>query len=135
LENPLFFGTRIAEDSGVDATHLHCEACKRVRPIRFEPLLAGEPSLGTQVRCAHCRRLAFTLLRPARFYCEVCDNVEQAGLERVNGDSAQALAVLMVCGGCFDAKATLYAAAKASPFSGAAAPPLPEPPAGRARRE
>jgi hypothetical protein len=121
----------------MDATHLNCPGCATIRPIRFEPLLPGEPSLGTRICCAHCRRHAFTLLKPARFYCEICDEVQPALLERVDLQRRDELAVLLVCGGCFDAKAMLYACARTSRFAGASAtdPPPREPPAGRARRE
>jgi hypothetical protein len=120
----------------MDATHLKCPGCGTIRPIRFEPLLPGEPSLGTRICCAHCRQHAFTLLRPARFYCEICDEVQPGLLERVELDKAEELAVLLVCGGCFDAKAMLYASAKPSRFAGAAAsdPTLRERPSDRARR-
>ena len=47
------------------ATHLHCPQCRAAQPIRFEPLLAGESSLGTRISCARCARHAFTLIRPA----------------------------------------------------------------------
>ena len=77
-----------------------------------------------------------TLLRPARFYCEICDDVQPGLLERVELGNPDEFGVLLVCGGCFDAKAMLYASAKRSPFAGASAsdPPPREPPAGRARR-
>jgi hypothetical protein len=94
----------------MDATHLHCSRCESIQPIRFEALLPGEPSLGTSVYCARCRHLAFTLIRPARFYCEICDEVQPALLERVElGRAANELGVLLVCGGCFDGKTMLYA--------------------------
>jgi hypothetical protein len=105
----------------VDATHLNCPGCGNIRPIRFEPLLPGEPSLGTRVCCAHCRRHAFTLLKPARFYCEICDNIQPGLLERVEVGKSEEFGVLLVCGGCFDAKAMLYAAATPNRFAGAAA--------------
>ena len=121
----------------MDATHLHCSACAKIQPIRFEPLLAGEPALGTCVSCAQCRRHAFTLLRPARFYCEICDEVQPALLERVELDNRQELGVLLVCGGCFDGKAMLYASATPpNRYAGAAASgrTARELPGGRARR-
>jgi hypothetical protein len=129
----------------MDATHLHCRRCGTVRPIRFEALLAGEQSLGTGVYCAHCRHLAFTLLKPARFYCEICDDVQPALVERVDlGQGAGEFGVVLVCGGCFDGKAMLFAAsspsgtpsATPSRFAGAAASdgPAQEQTSGRARR-
>ena len=69
------------------ATHLHCPQCRTAQPIRFEPLLAGESSLGTRVSCARCARHAFTLIRPARFYCEICDEVQPGVLEPVDMES------------------------------------------------
>ena len=123
--------------ASMDATHLHCRRCGTVRPIRFEALLAGEQSLGTGVYCGHCRTLAFTLLKPARFYCEICDDVKPALVERVDlGQGAGEFGVVLVCGGCFDGKAMLFAAATPSRFAGAAASdrPAPEQPSGRARR-
>lgn len=94
----------------MDATHLHCARCACIQPIRFEALLPGEPALGTSVYCARCRYLAFTLIRPARFYCELCDEVQPALLERVELDQGpNGCGVLLVCAGCFDAKAVLYA--------------------------
>jgi hypothetical protein len=118
------------------ATHLHCPRCAAARPIRFEPLLAGESSLGTGVSCAHCGRHAFALLGRSRFYCEICDEVRPALLERVHTEDAEVLAVLLVCAGCFDGKALIYAPATPSRFAGAAAsgPPAPGLRAGRARR-
>ena len=97
----------------MDATHLQCPQCAAVRPIRFEPLLAGEPSLGTNIECAACGRLAFTLIKPARFYCEICDDVRPCLLERIELGRASELGVLLVCGGCFDGRTVLYAAATA----------------------
>ena len=110
------------------ATHLHCPQCRTPRPIRFDPLLAGESSLGTRIGCAHCGRYAFTLIRPARFYCEICDDVQPGILEPVDMDcaplavhDADALGVLLVCAGCFDGKALLYAAATPNRCAGAEA--------------
>ena len=119
------------------ATHLHCLHCARARPIRFAPLLAGESSLGTSVSCAHCDRHAFTLLAAARFYCEICDEVRAGLLERIELDDPGVLGVLLVCAGCFDGKAMLYASPTAPNRSAGAAasgPPAPGLPAGRARR-
>ena len=94
----------------MDATHLHCSRCACIQPIRFEALLPGEPSLGTSVYCGRCRHLAFTLLKPARFYCEICDDVQPGLLERVElCAGTNEFGVLLVCGGCFDGKAMLYA--------------------------
>jgi hypothetical protein len=94
----------------MDATHLHCPRCRTMRPIRFEPLLAGEQSLGTSVYCAHCSYLAFTLIKPARFYCEICDDVQPALLERVElRAGGSEFGVLLVCAGCFDGKTLLCA--------------------------
>jgi hypothetical protein len=123
----------------MDATHLHCVRCGTVRPIRFESLLAGEPSLGTSVYCGHCRALAFTLIKPARFYCEICDEVQPGLLERVPcSETTPEPGVMLVCGGCFDGKAMLFAAesSRRSRFAGAAAsdPPPRELPSDRARR-
>ena len=98
----------------MNATHLHCPYCATARPIRFEPLLAGESSLGTCVSCAYCGRHVFTLLKPARFYCEICDQVQPALLERVDTDGTGSAGVLLVCGGCFDGKTMLFAGAAAS---------------------
>ena len=126
------------------ATHLHCPQCRSARPIRFDPLLAGESSLGTRIGCAHCGRYAFTLIRPARFYCEICDDVQPGVLEPVDMECAplaerdgDALGVLLVCAGCFDGKALLYAAATPNRCAGAAAsgPSAPGFRADRARRE
>ena len=120
----------------MNATHLNCPGCGTIRPIRFEPLLPGEPVLGTRVACAHCERHAFTLLRPARFYCEVCDEVQPAVLERMELATGAELAVVLLCGGCFDAKAVLFASARPSRFAGAGASgrPVPAPPSDRAPR-
>ena len=119
------------------ATHLHCLHCGAARPIRFTPLLPGESSLGTCISCAHCGRHAFTLLAAARFYCEICDEVCSGVLERIELEDPEVLGVLLVCAGCFDGKAMIYACATGlGRCAGAAAsgPPAPEPRAGRARR-
>ena len=121
----------------MDATHLHCRRCGTVRPIRFEPLVPGEQSLGTGVYCAHCQQLAFTLLKAARFYCEICDDVQPALVERVDlGQASTELGVVLVCGGCFDGKAMLFAQPTPNRYAGAEASDRParEPPSGRARR-
>jgi hypothetical protein len=127
-----------------------CPQCRAARPIRFDPLLAGESSLGTRIGCAHCGRYAFTLIRPARFYCEICDDVQPGVLEPADMECAplaerdadalgvlpDALGVLFVCAGCFDGKALLYAAATPNRCAGAAAsaPTAPGFRADRARR-
>jgi hypothetical protein len=120
----------------MNATHLNCPGCGTIRPIRFEPLLAGEPALGTRVSCAHCGRHAFTLLRPARFYCDLCDEVRPTVLERMELPTGAEFAVVLLCGGCFDTKAVLFASARPGRFAGAGASgrPVPAPPSGRARR-
>jgi hypothetical protein len=120
----------------MDATHLHCARCHSMQPIRFSPLLPGEPAMGTGVYCARCRELAFTLMKPARFYCEICDDVQAGLLERVEVPGRNELGVLLVCGGCFDGKAMLYATPTPNRFAGAAAsdPPARELPSGRAPR-
>lgn len=127
----------------MDATHLHCPRCSTIRPIRFEALLPGEPALGTSVLCGHCHGHAFTLLKPARFYCDICDDVQPALLERVElahpgeGAKLKDLAVLLVCGCCFDGKATLYASPtrpRRYADAGASGRTARELPAGRARR-
>lgn len=125
------------------ATHLHCLHCAAARPIRFAPLLPGEGSLGTCISCALCGRHAFTLLAAARFYCEICDEVRSGVLEGVELEDPQVLGVLLVCAGCFDGKAMIYASAIGSASAtgpnrcaGAAAsgPPAPGLRADRARR-
>lgn len=117
----------------MDATHLHCSRCRTMRPIRFEPLLPGEPSMGTCICCAQCREHAFTLIKPARFYCEICDEVQPGLLERVElGPAANETVVLLVCGGCFDGKTMLYCAS--GRCSAGAAPPARRAPGDRARR-
>lgn len=103
----------------MEATHLHCAHCAAIRPIRFEPLLPGEPSLGISILCAHCRHFAFTLIKPARFYCEICDEVQPGLLERVEvGLQANEFGVLLVCGGCFDGKTMLYASGQSADVGG-----------------
>jgi len=120
----------------MDATYLHCSGCRTMRPIRFEPVLRGEPSLGTRVCCAGCLHHAFTLIPPGRFYCDICDCLRPGLLEPLEAGENRELGVLLVCGGCFDGKATLYAKPTPNRFAGAAAsdPPAPEPRADRARR-
>ena len=126
----------------MQATHLYCPHCRAARPIRFEPLVAGESALGTSIGCAHCGRHAFTLIRPTRFYCEICDEVQPGVLEPVETDRGAALGggdaigVLLVCAGCFDGKALLYGAATPNRCAGAAAsgPTAPGLRADRARR-
>ena len=120
----------------MDATHLHCTRCGTMRPIRFEPLLRGEASMGTSVCCARCSHHAFTLLRPARFYCEICDTLQPGLLEPMETGENHELGVLLVCSGCFDGKAMLYASPTPSRYAGAAASDRPPPgqSADRARR-
>ena len=115
---------------------MHCTRCGTMRPIRFAPLLPGEAALGTRVCCARCQHHAFTLIRPARFYCEICDDLQPGLLEPLDTGENHELGVLLVCGGCFDGKAMLYATPTPSRFAGAAAsdPTLPGLRAGRARR-
>ena len=80
--------------------------------------------------------LTRTLLKPARFYCEICDEIQAGMLERVELEKPEGLGVVLVCGGCFDGKAMLYASATPSRFAGAAVsdPPARALPSGRARR-
>ena len=55
------------------------------------------------------------LIKPARFYCEICDEVQPGLLERVEvGLHSNEVGVLLVCAGCFDGKTMLFAGAAAS---------------------
>jgi hypothetical protein len=93
------------------ATQLHCPCCAAVQRAAVGPLLEGERSLGITVSCAHCGHLAFTMLKAARIYCGVCDNIQPAILKSVTASEAKVL----VCGACLNAKATLYGERAASP--------------------
>lgn len=87
---------------------LHCERCGFIRPIRFQ-FLSAERSLGTRIECAHCSQLAFTLVSPARIYCDICDDIRPGELEVVKGrSSSYSLAAVITCGTCHDGKAMLY---------------------------
>jgi hypothetical protein len=86
------------------ATHFYCPQCAAVQPAAIGPLIPGERGLGAAVRCAHCAHLAFTMLKAARIYCGVCDDVQPAVLKSVGASDAKVL----VCGSCLNAKATLY---------------------------
>ena len=86
------------------ATQLHCPQCAAVQRAAVAQLLHGERSLGVTVSCGRCGYLAFTMLRAARIYCGVCDEVQPAVLKSVTASEAKVL----VCGACLNAKATLY---------------------------
>jgi uncharacterized Zn finger protein (UPF0148 family) len=75
-----------------------------VQRAAVAPLLEGERSLGVTVGCSRCGYLAFTMLKAARIYCGVCDEVQPAVLKAVTASEAKVL----VCGSCLNAKATLY---------------------------
>ncbi len=92
------------------ATQLHCPHCAAVQRAAVAPLLSGERSLGIAVRCGHCGYLAFTMLKAARIFCSVCDEVQPAVLRSVTASDAKVL----VCGCCLNAKATLYGERAAS---------------------
>lgn len=92
------------------ATQLHCPRCAAVQRAAVGPLLHGERSLGITVSCAHCGYLAFTMLKAARIFCGVCDDVQPAVLKSVAASEAKVL----VCGNCLNAKATLYGERAAS---------------------
>ena len=93
------------------ATQLHCPHCAAVQRAAVGPLLHAERSLGITVSCAQCGYLAFTMLKAARIYCGVCDDVQPAVLKSVIASEAKVL----VCGSCLNAKATLYGERAASP--------------------
>jgi hypothetical protein len=86
------------------ATQIHCPQCAAVQRAAVGALLEGERSLGITVTCTRCGYLAFTMLKAARIYCGVCDNVQPAVLRSVAASEAKVL----VCGSCLNAKATLY---------------------------
>jgi ribosomal protein S27AE len=86
------------------ATQLHCPQCAAVQRAAVAALLHGERSLGVTVSCGRCGYLAFTMLKAARIYCGVCDEVRPAVLKSVTASEAKVL----VCGNCLNAKATLY---------------------------
>jgi hypothetical protein len=88
-----------------EPSHLHCPRCLRKRPLRFAPLLAHEPSLGTAASCAACGFVVFTLVAGAKAFCGSCDAFAGVRLEAsvVDGtafvccsECAQMLA--MLCG-------------------------------------
>jgi hypothetical protein len=86
------------------ATQIHCPQCAAVQRATVGPLLLGERSLGIAVSCTQCAYLAFTMLKGARIFCNVCDDVQPAVLKAVAASEAKVL----VCGTCLNAKATLY---------------------------
>lgn len=92
------------------ATQIHCPRCAAVQRAAVAPLLGGERSLGITVSCARCCYLAFTMLKGARIYCGVCDEVQPAVLRSTTASEAKVL----VCGSCLNAKATLYGERAAS---------------------
>ena len=92
------------------ATQIHCPQCAAVQRAAVAPLLQGERSLGISVCCVRCGYLSFTLLKAARIYCGVCDDVQPAVLKSVTASEAKVL----VCGTCLNAKATLYGESAAS---------------------
>jgi hypothetical protein len=92
------------------ATQLHCPHCAAVQRAAVGPLLQGERSLGITVSCGQCGYLAFTMLKAARIFCGVCDEVQPAVLKSVTASEAKVL----VCGNCLNAKATLYGERAAS---------------------
>ena len=94
----------------MDATHVYCACCTAVKPVRFERLVATEPSLGTKAQCAECGFLAFTILDPANVYCDVCDRIQPAVLEETR-PAGKLAGGLVRCAVCFATRARLYGAA------------------------
>lgn len=92
------------------ARQIHCPRCAAVQPAAVGLLFGGERSLGVSGSCARCGYVAFTLLKGARIYCGVCDDVQAAVLRTVEASEARVL----VCGSCLNAKATLYGERAAS---------------------
>lgn len=86
------------------ATQIHCPQCAAVQRATVGALLHWERSLGISVSCERCGYLAFTMLKGARIYCGVCDEVRAAALKAVTASEAKVL----VCSTCLNAKATLY---------------------------
>jgi len=93
----------------MDATHLYCSACRAIRPVEFECLLASEPSLGTAARCARCGWLALTMIGEARVYCDVCDEIRPALLHEY-GPTGLLWGGLVRCAVCYASRARLYSA-------------------------
>jgi len=75
--------------------------------VRFERLLADEPSLGTKAQCAECGFLAFTILEPANVYCDVCDRIQSAVLEETR-PAGRLAGGLVRCAVCYATRARLY---------------------------
>jgi hypothetical protein len=93
----------------MDATHVYCACCTAIRRVRFERLLANEPSLGTKAQCADCGFLAFTILEPANVYCDVCDRIQPAVLEETR-PAGRLAGGLVRCAVCYATRARLYGA-------------------------
>jgi len=91
----------------MDATHIYCACCTAIRRVRFERLLAMEPSLGTTAQCLECGFVAFTILEPANVYCDVCDRIQPAVLEETR-PSGRLAGGLVRCAVCYATRARLY---------------------------
>ncbi len=91
----------------MDATHVYCACCTAIRRVRFERLLAAEPTLGTKAQCAECGFVAFTILDPANVYCDVCDRIQPAVLEETR-PAGRLAGGLVRCAVCFATRARLY---------------------------
>jgi len=91
----------------MDATHLYCARCRAIQPMRFEPLVAAEKALGTAAQCSYCSWVAFTLLEPARVYCDVCDEIRPALLHEYS-PSGRLAGGLVRCAVCYTSCARLY---------------------------
>jgi hypothetical protein len=85
----------------------------RTSTVRFERLVAGEPSLGTKAQCADCGFLAFTILEPANVYCDVCDRIQPAVLEETR-PAGKLCGGLVRCAVCYATRARLYGSAEES---------------------
>ena len=85
--------------------------------MRFERLVVSEKALGNAAQCAYCGFVAFTLLHPARVYCDVCDDIRPVLLHEYS-PSGKFAGGLVRCGVCYTSCARLYGGAVSKSGSG-----------------
>lgn len=91
----------------MDATHVYCAYCRTIQSVNFERLIPKEESMGTAARCSQCGWLAFTMITPARVFCDVCDDIRPALLHEYRPAGALS-GGLVRCGVCYASRARLY---------------------------
>jgi hypothetical protein len=91
----------------MDATHVYCARCRSIQRAAYDDLIGGIEPLGTKAACASCGWVVLTMMKGARLFCDVCDDIRPALLHEYR-PAGVLQGGLVRCAVCYASRARLY---------------------------